>query len=306
MIEEIDSEEKVRSRVLIIPEGFSDRVKTGEKTNLTIKRHPDSDPQYSQAAYSHVLKAIIKTITGLVGSVQLAEEKDESQGIEEIFLSYQPQRLITLRSELATPRKAIPSGYNHTIPAMTVMFILFTVLMYGGITLLEERRQGQLERIVINPISFSLLLAGKWLSRFPLGMFQLTVLFLAGYLLFDFNLGSSLFSVLLISLFFCRAIAGLSLLMGSPFEKEELLVVVSILLANLMAGLGGCWWPLELVPPAMKTVGLFFPTGWAMEAFHKLIFFGESLTGVKTHILVLSGFALVFLTLAVKFFRWKK
>ncbi|MFW6159560.1 MAG: ABC transporter permease [Acidobacteriota bacterium] len=241
MIEEIDSEEKVRSRVLIIPEGFSDRVKTGEKTNLTIKRHPDSDPQYSQAAYSHVLKAIIKTITGLVGSVQLAEEKDESQGIEEIFLSYQPQRLITLRSELATPRKAIPSGYNHTIPAMTIMFILFTVLMYGGITLLEERRQGQLERIVINPISFSLLLAGKWLSRFLLGMFQLTVLFLAGYLLFGFNLGSSLFSVLLISLFFCRAIAGLSLLMGSLFEKEELLVVVSILLANLMAGLGGCW-----------------------------------------------------------------
>jgi len=81
---------------------------------------------------------------------------------------------------MAGKLQTIPSGFNHAIPAVSVMFILFTVLMYGGINLLQERRAGQLERIYLSPATFSSIIGGKWISRLLLGMLQIVVLFLAG------------------------------------------------------------------------------------------------------------------------------
>jgi ABC-2 type transport system permease protein len=73
-----------------------------------------------------------------------------------------------------------------------------------------------------------------------------------------------------------------------------------------MAALGGCWWPIELVPKGMKTVGKIFPTAWIMDAYNKLIFFGYGLESVLVNLAVLVGFTALFLFLAVKFFKIRK
>ena len=95
-------------------------------------------------------------------------------------------------------------------------------------------------------------------------------------------------------------------MLGSIIKKEEILIVFNILFANLMAGLGGCWMPMEIFPKGIKTVNYIFPTGWAMDAFHKLIFFGYDLKAVSFNILILFLFSLVFLILAIKFFKLRK
>ena len=248
-----------------------------------------------------MLKAVIKVLTKIV-----ALSPDKGNVLEKNFQQYQLEQLITLQSKLGGKLKSLPSGFNHTIPAVTVMFILFTVLMYGGVNLLEERRNGQLERIYLSPIALPALIGSKWVSRLLLGMLQVVVLFFVGKIVFHIYLGPSLISIFLISLFFCGTIAGLSLLLGSIIRKEEILIILNILLANVMASLGGSWWPLELVPGYLRTIGFIFPTGWAMDAFHRLIFFGQGLKGVQTHILVLFAFTSAFLILAVKFFKWRR
>lgn len=100
--------------------------------------------------------------------------------LENKYNEHKLERLISLRTEMAGKLQTIPSGFNHAIPAVSVMFILFTVLMYGGINLLQERRAGQLERIYLSPATFSSIIGGKWISRLLLGMLQIVVLFLAG------------------------------------------------------------------------------------------------------------------------------
>ncbi|MCK7462075.1 MAG: hypothetical protein MZU84_08450 [Sphingobacterium sp.] len=35
---------------------------------------------------------------------------------------------------------------------------------------------------------------------------------------------------------------------GSLCTKEDLIIGLAVLLANIFAGLGGCWWPIEIVP----------------------------------------------------------
>lgn len=297
----IKKEEDKKIRTLIIPSNFQINILSGEKVELILEKEAESSQEASQSAYSQVLKAIIKTITRLV---TLAPQNAED--LEARYDLLKMERLITLRTDLAGRLQSIPAGFNHFIPATTVMFILFTVLMYGGINLLQERRLGQLERSYLSPATFSSLIAGKWLSRLLLGLVQLVLLFVAGKILFKTYWGTSIPGIILVALFFCGTIAGMSILLGSLIRKEEVLVILNILLANLMAALGGCWFPQELFPSGLKKVSLAFPTGWTMDAFHKLVFFGSDLKSISINIIVLFLFTLAFLALAIRFFKLRK
>jgi len=158
----------------------------------------------------------------------------------------------------------------------------------------------------LSPATFTSMITGKWISRLILGMVQIILLFLIGKILFKTYLGNSILSLFLVALFFCGTIAGMSIMLGSIIKKEEVLVVFNILFANLMASLGGCWMPMELFPAGIRKVSFIFPTGWAMDGFHKLIFFGYDLKSILPNIFALFLFSFVFLVLAIRFFKLRK
>ena len=300
-IEVLDAVREDAVRTLIIPEQFTSHILEGEKVELVIQQGEGRNLEAGQTAYSHVLKGIIKIIARVVKTAPL-DEKD----LEARFDKTELERLVTLRTESAGQSQVAPSGFTHSIPGTTVMFLLFTVLMYGGITILQERREGILERLSVSPATFTDIIGGKWLSRVILGMIQIAVLFMAGRLLFKMDLGASIGGLFVVALAFSGSIAGLSIFLGSVIHKEEIIIVVNIIAANLMAALGGCWWPLEIVPRTVRMFGYLLPTGWTMEAFHKLIFFGTGFGSVLPHAAALSGFTLLFLILAVRFFKTKR
>ena len=95
----------------------------------------------------------------------------------------------------------------------------------------------------------------------------------------------------------------MSIFVGSVLKKEELIVGVSVLMSNMFAALGGCWWPAEIVPPAFRTLGMVSPAYWAMDVFHKVIFFGKGFDAVWPNLLVLLAFTAVFMALALRFFK---
>ncbi len=300
-IEVVEAVREDAIRTLIIPEQFTSRIVAGQQVELVLQQGEGRSLEAGQTAYSHILKATINIIARVVKTSPL-DEKD----LEARFDSVELERLVSLRTETAGQSKIAPSGFTHSVPGVTVMFLLFTVLMYGGITILQERRDGILERLTVSPASFAEIIGGKWLSRVILGMIQIVILLLAGQFLFKVNIGASPGGLFVISLAFSGSIAGLSIFLGSIIQKEEIIVLVNILAANLMAALGGAWWPLEIVPRTIRTLGFLLPTGWTMDAFHKLIFFGTGFNSVLPHVAALSGFTILFLIPAVKFFKIKR
>jgi ABC-2 type transport system permease protein len=297
----LENETEKRVRTLIIPQNFQSDILRGTQVELVLEKGISSNREASQAAYSNTLKAIIQIISKII----IIAPQDEGE-LETKYSQLDFERLITLRSETGGSLQIIPAGFNHSIPAITVMFIIFNILMYGGIILLQERRHGQLERLFLSPATFASILGGKWISRVILGLFQTVLLLAVGKILFKIYLGPSLLSIFLVALFFCGTMSGMSILFGSLIRKEEIIIILNILVANIMASLGGCWWPLELVPRGIRNLGMIFPTGWAMDALHKLIFFGHGFSSVLPHIGVLFLFTVVFLILAIKFFKLRR
>jgi ABC-type multidrug transport system permease subunit len=75
--------------------------------------------------------------------------------------------------------------------------------------------------------------------------------------------------------------------------------------ANVLGALGGCWWPIEVTPEWMQKLQLLLPTGWAMDALHKLISFGYGPVTVFPHLAALTLGSVFLLAASVRAFRYQ-
>jgi ABC-2 type transport system permease protein len=283
-------------RLLVIPADFSAKIVKKAAQELQFRKDSQADLKAGAMADTKITQAIVKLLAELV----MYGNRD----MEAFFTTRSPYRdLVKVKTRLpAGTITKIPSGFDHTIPGILVQFVMMMVLIYGGISVMEDRKKRVLARILYSSASPAELFGGKFLGRLLMGLLQSAILVAAGLLFFRLNLGSIWLSALNIVVF-AAAMAALSIFVGSVLRKEEVIVGVSVLTANMFAALGGCWWPAEIVPPAFRTLGMVSPAYWAMDTFHQVIFFGKGLGTVWPNLLVLLAFGAVFTGLALRFFK---
>lgn len=67
--------------------------------------------------------------------------------------------------------------------------------------------------------------------------------------------------------------------------------------------LGGCMWPLSIVPPFMRTLGHLTPHAWAVDAWTALVDDGASFAGIALELTVLAATTFALGGLAVVLLR---
>jgi len=177
-------------------------------------------------------------------------------------------------------------------------------LIYGAVFLTLERRSGMLRRQATAPLSRRQVFLGKLLGRLLIALAQIVVLVVAGRFLFGVSWGSSPSGLALLLLAYAAAVGSLSTLLGATLRTPEQASAVGWILAMVMAALGGCWWPAELMPDWMRTFSHILPTAWAMDGFHGLITFGHGLNAVLLPSAALFGFAALFGAAGAKLLRF--
>jgi ABC-type multidrug transport system permease subunit len=105
-------------------------------------------------------------------------------------------------------------------------------------------------------------------------------------------------------LFYAAFLSSLSLLLGSLARTEAQAVALGVLASNMAGALGGCWWPIEITPPYMQKLAMALPTGWAMDALHKLVSFQMESARALPHLAVFAVGTVVVGALAVRVFRY--
>jgi ABC-type multidrug transport system permease subunit len=292
----INSAPKEYIRMLVIPEDFSQKLAKKTAQVLQLKKDDQANMEAGAVAETKIIQAIVKLISELI----VYRDRD----IKYFLTAHEPfNDLVQVESRLPKDTVAtLPTGFDHVIPGTMVQFIMMMVLIYGGVTVMENRKKRVLERILFSATSFGELFGGKVLGRVLMGLLQAAILILTGKLFFHLNLGNTWLSGLII-LIFTLAMACLSIFVGSVMNKEELIVGLSVLATNIFAALGGCWWPVEIVSPTFRTLGMVSPSYWAMDAFHQVIFFGKGFTAILPNLLVLLAFTAFFMFLALRFFK---
>lgn len=273
-------------RRLYIPAGFTDSVLAGRPMKIRF----DRTGQDMSADYDRVrlYRSVYMTLADLI--VVTSANAQVSKGAFE-KLAAEP-RLLTLNVQPAGKRLDPPSGFEQAVPGTMVMFTLLVLFTTGGVSLTIERNQGILRRLASSPMSRGAVVLGKWGARMSLGIVQIAFAMITGTVLFHVRWGPNLPMVLLVLLVYGSLAAALGMLIGNFGRTEGQVIGFGVIVSNVFAGLGGCWWPIEITPLWTQRLALAFPTGWTMDALHKLMNFGASPSSVLPHLVVTTAAAL--------------
>lgn len=212
---------------------------------------------------------------------------------------------VRVASETAGRGRPVPSGTRQSFPATLTLFMLINTSIYGAVFLTQEKQDRILPRIATHAVSRTGILTGKLLGRTLLALTQAVILLLAGKFLLGVFLGNSPVGLALVILCLALTVGAIALFWGAVLRKVEQATVIALVVSLFMGAIGGCWWPLEVVPAWMRTAGHISPAAWAMDAFHALISYGAGVEAIVLPCLVLLGFATAFTLLGARFLRYE-
>jgi ABC-type multidrug transport system permease subunit len=193
--------------------------------------------------------------------------------------------------------------FDQNVPGFSVTFLLLGMLLGISLGLLDERDWGTFDRLRTMPIDAAQVLAGKLLSRFIVGVFQMVTLLAFGWIAFGISLGPQPWALLLptVGIVFAGTSFGLVVAALAP-TREAVLPIGSIVIVT-MAAVGGCWWPIDLEPRWMRTVALAFPTTWTMDAFNDLMIRRRTFEAALLPTGVMLAYGVLYLLAGVWLFR---
>jgi len=286
-------------RRLEIPAGFTASVLAGTPMKIRFSRTgQDQGADYDRVRISRATYTVLADL--------IAVRKDGAEPTAERFrqLAAEP-RTLQLDVRTAGHRIVPPSGYEQSVPGTMVMFTLTVLFTAGGVSLMLERVHGILRRLAFTPMSRGAVVLGKWAARMAIGSLQIAVAMIAGSVLFRLLWGPNLPMVVVVMLAYGGLAATLAMLLGNFGRSVPQVIGVGVISSNLLAGLGGCWWPIEITPRWAQHLALFLPTGWTMDALHKLVNFGASPATVIPHVCVSVALALAAGWVLARTFRFE-
>ena len=283
----IDSDEAFATfaRKLTIPKPadatFTDAVLAGRQQTITFESQGDSlSGNYDQV---RVARAVYEVVADLA-VVKVQGRDARAEAFAEVKAM---PRALTINVKSAGHRVDPPTGYSQAVPGTMVMFTMLVLLTSGAILLVIERRQGLLRRLASVPIPTGAVVLGKWTARMMLAIVQLGFAMLLGTILFKVAWGRALPMVFLVLFGWAAFTASFAILLANLTRTEAQTAGIGVLATQVFAALGGCWWPIEITPGWMQTLSLLLPTGWTMDALHKLINFGDPAVVAAPHVAVL-------------------
>jgi len=287
------------TRILSFDAGMSDKVLAGEQVKASFETSANALTREFEEI--RMQRALYTALADIV----IAGATTEPLSAEALITLNNSPRVWQLDVSPAGERVSIPSGFQQAVPGILVMFTLLVLLTSSGSMLVQERTQGLLRRLAATPISKAELIAGKWDGRMVLATIQILVALIVGTFLFKMDWGPNLGMVILVLIAWGGFCASAGLWLGTVANTQAQAGGLGVLAANVLAALGGCWWPIEITPEWMQFVQKLIPTGWTMDALHKLISFQATAASVIPNIAMLLVATVVFGVLAVRRFRYE-
>jgi ABC-2 type transport system permease protein len=171
---------------------------------------------------------------------------------------------------LATSQAAAseqPSFMMYIAPGFALLFLMYTVSL-GGKTLLTERQEGTLSRLLTTPTGSSHVLVGKMAGTYSLGLAQMVILIAASALLLGLRWGDPLALALLL----LTAVAGATgwgMLLASLSRSPGQVSALGMAMTLLFGLVGGSFFG-GTIPGLIGYIGMLTPNYWGQTGFNTL------------------------------------
>jgi linearmycin/streptolysin S transport system permease protein len=276
---------------IVIPAGFSARVQANQPASMIVIGNADS-PISAQVARS-IAEGYVADLNRIRLSVAVAAHAGGAGELPPARVRALAARAIAMATPVAVRDVSAASRQldqkSFFAAGMAVFFLFFTV-QFGVTSLLEERNNGTMARLLAAPVPRSSILGGKLLTSFLLGAISMTVLVVATSLLFGASWGNPAGVVVLITTAVLAAM-GIMALVATLAKNAEQASSWQSVIAVVLGLFGGTFFPVSLAPGILSKLTFIAPQAWFLRGLGDLR--GGSISAVWLPALAMLGFAVV-------------
>lgn len=291
--------------VVVIPEGFSERLAAGEPVELLFKQRGNGGQG------GQIVRALVRSVADDI-SLGLQVQGQVAAALVGIDIpANQIEATVEwlLVEERESPTVAVtedtigssPDPVNQFLPGIMTMYVLFAIILSAR-TLVEERQLGTLERLLTTRLSVGQLFAGKFIAGISRGFVQTVILMVLSYAVFQIFTPLSFASSLLVALIFTGAASALGLVLASVARTPDQATWMGVFFTMAMVMTSGTFFPIE-EGSVMEIISRFSVNTYANDAFTTLIAEGGSLADLGLDMGVLMGVIVVGLLLSRYLFK---
>lgn len=193
------------------------------------------------------------------------EKKSEKKSAEDLLAS-----ILKIESEQVMGKQVKNPMAARLIGGYAVMFLLFAVSGFAS-SFFEEKRTGIFQRVLATSATRNHIIFSKFLFCVLLGLFQLSVLFLFGKLLYGIELWQHLVPLIAMILAASAACASFGMVIAAVSATPHAANSLSTLLVLIMSSIGGAWFPVAFMPEFIQKIAKLTVVYWSVEGLTNIL-----------------------------------
>jgi ABC-2 type transport system permease protein len=231
----------------------------------------------------------------------------------ESVASFEQKSFITFKE--IVPKKGdqeiIPNSAQHNVPAWT-LFAIFFIVIPLSINIVKEKNQGTFVRLRTNPVSYTIVLAGKTIMYAIICMIQFYMMVIVAVFLFPqiglpaLNVEGNLILMSIVALFSGFAAIGFGILVGTISKTQEQSAPFGATATIVLAAIGGVWVPVFAMPKIMQIIAKCSPMNWGLNAFYDVLLRNANLLDIIPEISLLFLFFIITTSIAIVYDKKKR
>lgn len=280
--------DKLADAAVYIPEDYTERMMLGERPQAIMYR---MDVQLWNVSLALMLESEASKLTDSVGVLRADGQEAVDPGKLQALLKIQQERMAR------TSEGDVKLGTVVTNPIMVGLILMFVLMLVGQSidSVMEDRELRTMARMFTAPIRAIHISVGYFVGSMLIGTAQLLIVLTMAYYIFGLTLGLTFGELLLVLECFLLAAVGLATALASMVRKGHRLSELNNFIVIPSCMIGGCFWPLSLMPDFMQKLANFTPQKWAMEALD-LLGAGAEISDVLLQLGILLLFAVVLIS----------
>lgn len=195
-------------------------------------------------------------------------------------------------------------GLVHSVAGTSVFLLLFSVAGIGG-SLLDEKQEGMLKKLLCSPLPPDYILLGKLVFAYIISIIQLTIMYIYAWLVFGLDIMHHLPSLVLMIFTIAFACSGFGIVLASFAKTRQQVQGFSSIIILVMSGLGGSMIPIFVMPEAMQKIAVFTVNYWGIQGIYDIFWKLLPITDITflSRVFVLLGIGFFLNIIALLMFR---
>ena len=193
-------------------------------------------------------------------------------------------------------------GLIQAVAGTAILMLLFSVAGIGA-SILEEKENGTINRLLYSPLKVSSILYGKMLFAFFISILQLSAMFLFAWLIFNLDLSANIPALILMIIATAFAVSGLGVFLAAVARTRQQAQNLSTIIILIMSAIGGSMIPLFIMPAILQKIALLSVNYWGIQGFYDIFWRILPLAAILPKILVLLSIGIIMTLASILLFK---